>query len=136
MYEILGGLPYYSDYMPDAVNQKAVLFYSLWSRPTLQYSANCSKDINDALDILENLQDSQDNSGLNTGTWITAICCAGVVLIYNSITTCCCLMKTNRRITLCFRINNIMAASVYLTFSVALLVMVCINFGILIPKYG
>eukprot|EP00354_Favella_ehrenbergii_P012161 CAMPEP_0170463412 /NCGR_PEP_ID=MMETSP0123-20130129/8533_1 /TAXON_ID=182087 /ORGANISM="Favella ehrenbergii, Strain Fehren 1" /LENGTH=104 /DNA_ID=CAMNT_0010728837 /DNA_START=1241 /DNA_END=1556 /DNA_ORIENTATION=+ len=52
-------MPSYSDYVPKAQSEKQGLLYTLWGRPTLYYDPECSKPIDEALDVLFDLKDGQ-----------------------------------------------------------------------------
>ena len=121
--------------MPDYLNEKAVLFYSLWSRPTLEFSQTCGKQISDGVDLLDSLAATQNYSNIVKVNWILAICFAGVVVICNTFNLFCCLLKPERRRSSSYRGQNIITSIIMLAFTITLLVLVSIAFGQVLPRY-
>ncbi len=60
VYETLSEMPHFVDELPDAVEQKSSYLYDLWDRPTLEYSASCDKSIEDAIQVLDELDELFD----------------------------------------------------------------------------
>ena len=96
------------------------------SRTTLEYKVNCDKSINDAYNVLKDMNDvKSDTSNFNKAVWIVACSFGGAQFIYmvvNSIFFCTCREK------LCYRVNGIVYNANFLAMAIAMLVIVVINF--------
>ena len=134
VYETLSEMPDFFYELPDAVEQKSRLFYDLWGRPTLEYSANCDKSIEDAIQVLDELDGLFDTEGLNMTVWILSASFAGCAFIYMLIncwchvrvykgSTGCCAEKT------CYRANMIIYSSLLFLIAILILVMESINYN-------
>ena len=130
-------MPYFSTYVPDAQDEKGVLFYDLWGRTTLTYSTSCSKSKTDAVNQLNKMsvRDVSGAESLNKAVWITAVSFAGTQLIWLIIQTLC-YCKRDCRKHKYYKVNEVLYSGFFLAMSITLFTMVSINFARLMAKYN
>ena len=114
----------------------------MYGRPALDYDPECSKSIDDAIDVLKDLRENHHENWdeFNIGVWASACAFFGLHVIYLTVNMicygnrwcreeCCCHSKC------CFISNKIVYASISLFISMGMLVLASLAMGFVYPKY-
>ena len=129
VYDTLTSMPYFNRYVPQAKTVKSELYYSMWTRTTLNYTTDCDKSISDAYDVLHDMMDvTDDNKNYNRAVWIAAAALGGAQLIYMIINTILFCSPQCRR-SLCCKVHAIIYEGIFLAMGIGILSLTSINFG-------